>query len=425
MNAFLQRQVLSFGCAALLTAAVWYACWPQRLPVASARSHAEPSPQEPKSKNWQEAVAQTASAEGNEARLAAAVRLGEVPTAEIPALLDSIELVKDRQLTLAAKTLLIRWASEDGKAAAEWSWLKFRADGMWYFVLLEIAGAWAWRDPEGLAKWTMEIVAQQGPGFQDSLSVEEVLKRDVPVIERGRGAKICELLIRQSPRWAFELFLKLPGWSTGDGFMTSSLQSPEQIQDALLAFDLESMNLDATRGISGPAIYAHSLLTDWRKLDPQGFASSPYAKYLKLGISNEEIGQYQRWTTLPKEERGTAAAKMLEAGTNQARSGLVLSMTEDWAKEDPAACREWLASLPAELAEAGARPFAMAAGGSYVESIWKESESFDTSLREGCRIDSHKAWRKDHPEGNPDMNGWSEEAKQAWSDLDALWRVER
>lgn len=377
----------------------------------------------PKIKDWQDALAQAASAEGNEARLAAAVRLGNVPTPEIPALLDSIELVKDRELTLAAKTLLIRWASEDGKAAAEWAWLKFRADGMWYFVLPEIAGAWAWRDPEGLAKWTMQIVEQQKPGLDDSLSLDEVLKREVPVIERGRAMRICELLLRESPRRAFELFLKLPGWSTGDGFMTSSLQTPGKIQDALLAFDLESMNLDATRGLSGPAIYAHGLLTDWRELDPQGFAASPYAKYLQLGITEEKIAEYQRWKALPKEERRALAAKMLEAGTDEGRADLVHSMTEDWAKEDPEACREWLASLPTEWAEAGARPFAAAAGGSYVETIWTESESFAAPLREASRVTSHAAWRKEHPEGEPEMSAWSENAKQAWGDLDTLWRI--
>ncbi len=429
MNPFTRRQVLAFGTACLLSAVAWYLCWPGRDDHAATNpppAAATTAPAAAHSTNWNEVLAEVARARTNDERMAAAAKLGEVPVAEIPALLDSIELVKDRELTLAAKTLLIRWASVDGKAAAEWSWFKFRADGMWYFVIRDLAGAWAWHDPEGLAKWATDLVAQQGPGFHDSPPLAEVLKRDTPYLERNQTMEICERLLRESPRLAFGLYLKLPGWSTGDTFMWSALKTPQQISEALQAFpNIDGMNLNARRGLEGHAIYVHSLLTDWRKMDAAGFASSPYAKYLPVEFPEEKSSGYQSWKGLPAEARREAAAKLLETGSTEERAGLVSSMTLDWVKEDPAACGEWLDSLPPEFTTGALRLFAEGAGASQVETVWAKSGSLPAALREACRCESHAAWREAHAAGLPDMSGWSAEAQQAWSDLDALWQAGR
>lgn len=422
------RQIIAFGGACLFTAAAWHIGWPRAgsAPDEAPVIQAAPAKVADSRELLRKTLLEIGREQSDQERLAAISRLGEIPVEDIPAALESIELLDGHSLSLAAKTLLIRWAAADGEAAVNWTWPRLRVGGAWDTALGEMAASWAWHDPAGLAKWTKAMMDEPGPRDLTELSAEEVMKREKPLLSGNVIPWISRYLMRESPGLAYEIILKSGRSSVAGDFMLDSLQTPEQIREALLVFpDLEGLNLDPSNQAKGTEALARELLRHWHKLDPDSLAASPYGRFHKpLPTEENAFQQLKRFQTEDLgDEPAAAAARILEQAPSGRQARYVNSIVESWAARDPEACREWMSSLPPNHALGAARSFAKAAGATHLDTIWTESEAFAPALREGCRIDSHEAWRKAHLEVEPDMGGWSEEAKQAWGDLDALWKA--
>lgn len=227
-------------------------------------------------------IRQLESATTNQARLDAATRLGEIPSANLAEALELTTLVKDRQLTLSAKVLLIHWATVDGDAACRWAWQRFRSDGMWQWAFREMGPSWAGRHPQALEKWAIHHYAKSS----GTITLREGLASDEPILEFEMLSKISKWLIHEDPRAAFKVLQARGGFSTDDR-LPESLQTVEEIRHALLAF--EHLDEMTPNRYSGPEIWAHGLLARWWKIDPEDFSRSPYSRFFESKAPNETI----------------------------------------------------------------------------------------------------------------------------------------
>lgn len=273
----LPRTIILFGIACGVTSAVWWAAWPRHqrpAPVAVSSPVATPAPEPWTKLRTTDLILQLESATTNQARLHAANRLGEIPAANLAEALELTPLVKDHQLTLAAKVLLIHWATADGDAACRWAWQRFRSDGMWQWAFREMGPSWAGRHPQELEKWAIQHYAKSsGIG---TISLRESLASEEPILDFEMLSKISQWLIHEDPRAAFKVLQARGGFSTDDR-LPESLQTVEEIRHALLAFDhLDEMTPNR---FTGAEIWAQGLLARWWKIDPDDFKRSPYSGF--------------------------------------------------------------------------------------------------------------------------------------------------
>jgi hypothetical protein len=214
------------------------------------------------------------NAETHEARLKAAARLGEIPLEDIPEALAQVQLIEGRNLTLVAKLLLIRWAADDGEAAANWAWTRFRSEGVWHEAFKEITASWAWNQPAKLCEWTKRLAKEHKPSFGD-ISLADAKLSKTPILEFSLLDLICFNLVSVAPREAFEILQIRGGYSSEDTHLFDSLQTVAAVREGLLAFDnLDQLKPDDSQG---PDMFAKSLLHRWKELDPGDFSRSPYA----------------------------------------------------------------------------------------------------------------------------------------------------
>lgn len=420
-----KRNPLVFLATCLLTSATWFAFWPMRKSPAAVPSSL---PRTPVEVSWDRRkldplIAALERAASNQEKLDAVLRLAEIPAQDIPLALEGIELKDGRDLSLAAKTLLIRWASTDGEAAMKWAWLRFRLDSQWREAFRQIGPAWAWRDPEGMGRWITGSLALH-PVSPDGANIAQAAASNEPIFSFDDITRISGWLLHEDPLAAYTVFLKRGGWSTGDGFMWKQLDDPQQIQKALLAFDnLEVLRTrDVTKSFSlGPEMYAESLMCRWLDLDPDGFSNSAYAPYLSGQLKSKAVtSAVGDWKSLPPEERAKAANRVIrEPGSSL--YGSASRITREWVASDPDACRQWLESLPEDQVLWPAQDYVenRAAGGHVAEALdW--ITRFKPELREICFIKAFDAWTAAGSGNPPDMSSWNEERKQAWEDLAAL-----
>lgn len=271
------RQTVVFGVAVAVTAAGWAVFWP--VPKPREPQLVELSPPPPGRLHWtgrdltERIEALEVAATGAE-RLKAALRLNEIPPSEIPKALEQLKLVENRQLTLAAQLLLIRWSASDGEAAANWAWTRFRPEGLWNQVFREISASWAWSHPATLAEWALNAAKRRKPS--DDISLAEATATDSPLLDSDLLNRVSLDLIRTEPRLAVQVFLARGGWRSDDHLFFDSMGTVQQLREALLAFDnLDQLQPDRSQGFS--QIFAKSLLHRWKEIDPEDFARSPYA----------------------------------------------------------------------------------------------------------------------------------------------------
>ncbi|WP_367873486.1 hypothetical protein [Luteolibacter sp. Populi] len=423
----MKRQTLkgtAFLLACLATAGLWHAFWPAPPAAVASPEAATPAPVKT-TPDARALVAELAATQDKQQRMSIAARLLEIPVSEIPALLDSITVIEGHQLSLAAKTLLIRWASVDGRAAVAWAWPHLREKGFFPQAMAQIGPAWAWQNPRELAKWAGEQSITEGA--QDpfgTISLEDTLASDSPLLNSEQFSRIAASIARDEPRLAFGLLIKARAYGNDD--ITASLQSVEQIREALLAFDnLEGLDYESQNFISGPERTAKALFRRWCELDRSSFEASAYSKLVTIPNHEKSMSKWAKWREAPAEDRLAGATALLATADEAARHETVGGLARDWAAKDPAGCRAWLETLPGELPAAGARYFMTAVAASDLAGAVDFSEDMPPAVRQNCLADAHRLWRAAHPEETVDTSGWSEPSVEAWEDLDALWQTTR
>ena len=421
MNATLP-QLLAFTTASALTAACWMALRPSPgEPQALPPTPQAPAPLSPG--DLDRMLAAIASASTQNEKLEAALALRDASPKEFPEVFERVEVAKDRQLTLAAKTLLVHWASHDGEAASLWAWQRFRQEGLWDSAFREIGAAWAWRDPAGLAAWLSARIGTESGNLNEA-TLDEVTKSDSPLFDFDDLSRACRWLMAENPRLALGLLEKRGGTSSDDHLIWDALQDPRKIEDALMAFeDLDALLKDTHPGqyfFGGRKGSASGLLMRWQMLDPEGFARSAYARYLPAPLHGDLTVALAEWRTSPPADPPSAANRLLESRPEPARPTAVRKVTTLWAESDPAACRDWLDSLPPDLREPGAVQFTIARAAADLGPTLDWLDQFPPAIRHGALVNAFDTWTAAHPGEMPDTARWSEERRQAWADLHTL-----
>lgn len=415
-------QLLAFTTASALTAACWLALRPS--PALPQAAQAPPQAEARlESGDLDRMLAALDSATTHDEKLAAALALRSLSPQDFPAAFERVEVAKDRQLTLAAKALLIHWASHDGEAATLWAWQRFREEGLWNSAFREIGAAWTWRDPAGLAAWLTAQIGTKAGRMTDA-TLDEVRKSDAPLFESDDLSRACRWLMAENPRLALDLLEKRGGTSSDDHLIWDALQDPRKIEDALMAFDDLDVLLKDTRPgqyfSGGKKGSASGLLMRWQSLDPEGFARSAYSRYLPAPASGDLTVAMAEWRTSPPADPPSAAARLLASRPEPAHPTAVRKVTTQWTETDPAACRDWLDSLPPELRELGAVQFTIARAAVDLGPTLDWLDQFPPAVRHGCLVQAFDAWTATHPGEMPDTATWTDERRQAWDDLQAL-----
>jgi len=415
------RQTILFAGTCVLTASVWMFAWPAGKPRPAVTTGQAPSPRESAwdGRQLKPSIEALDSAEGNEARLKAAARLEEIPVSGFPAVFDEVEQIKDHQLTLAAKVLLIRWASLDGEAAANWAWKRFRAEGLWDEALKEIGPSWAWHHPAGLGEWALKLGKNRKPG-KDNMGIAEALANDTPALDFDMLGRISTALMAQDPRMAYKVLLCRGGWSSHDGHFADALSTAAQAREALLAFDgLEKMEVNVTRDNE---FLAKAILARWQELDPEDLSRSPYARFVladRFNVAgNAEAAR--EVVAVPEGGRVAAANRVIDGITGFKRANRVLLIATDWVAVDPDGCMQWVESLPPELEETKMLLRVQVMAPHDLNKALLHGGKLKPEQRQAHLVNVFDSWAKAHPDEKPDSTSWSPARKQAWMDLEAI-----
>lgn len=235
--------------------------------------------------------ADLAAAETSRARFQISRRLDRLPLDQVRESIEETDLIEGRQLTLAAKLLLVRWAAEDGEAAMQWAWLRFRSEDVWDEAFREIIAAWSWSQPTKLAAWAKRLAAlRDSPNSH--ISRTEAEQSDHPILDSDAMRRIAKNLAHVSPTDAID-FLMSPGGSAGwDSRLIAAFSSVPAVREALHAIeDSQSIRWDLVKNSGAqidmwlnneiePETIALSLLQHWKNLDPDDFQKSHYANLL-------------------------------------------------------------------------------------------------------------------------------------------------
>ena len=349
----------------------------------------------------------------------AAAELGKIPVNEVPAALESIALEKDDRLSLAASTLLIRWASDDGEAALTWAWKGLKRSMVWREAARSIFAAWAWSDHASLGEWSLAYMA--ATKLADP-TLAEAEASDTPLLTFDDVSGIARMLIQEDPKVGYEVFIKRGGFSSVDHEIYEGFDDPAKIEQALQAFpnleDLKARHHSLTF-IRDSLSNAESLLTRWMKLDPEGFEKSGYKQYLHPRfLRNGNVAD--EWRQVDFSERESAANRILDKAEGDLRRRAVLGISAEWVSLDPAACRSWLESLPSDLTVEARGGYVTARASQDLEGTLDFIGSTDPSYRHTYLMNAFDAWTKEHPGAAPDMATWGEQERQVWNDLEAL-----
>lgn len=285
------HQSLWFCIGGGLTLAGWILFWPDQAvspePTSPAiPAHARPAAWDPA--HLAERIGDLESATTDEARLKAANRLSEIPVAEIPGVLATIKIGEKRNLSLVAKTLLIRWAAADGEAALHWAWNRLRTDHLFDPAFKEIGSSWAWSHPRGLIAWTQDYL-ERHPLSAAAAPADEL------ALDTFKIVAISKWLAPEYPREACQLLILRQGFSSMDQEVAAALNTVPQIQQALSAFpDLDRM---VPNRYQGTQILALELMKRWSEIDPVTFARTPYPAVMP----GKSLAEKDRATLAPAE----------------------------------------------------------------------------------------------------------------------------
>lgn len=276
------RQSIAFVCACAFTSFIWNRLVPKPASGLPEKTGITQKSHPPEPVEVDALISELNESGDNETRLKVALRFNEVPISQVRETLERIPLIEGRKITFPAKLLLMRWAGAQGEEAADWAWIRFRAEGVWKDAFKEIIAAWAWKKPESLVEWTRRMAglrkAQLG-----TISLADAKQSDHPILDFEALDQIAWNLVQVSPREGYEVFNLRGGMSTHDSRFADSLQSVAAVQEALTAFDdLDQLRADR---MSGTQMNAMGLIYRWKKLDPEDFSRSPYAHLSPDGSS--------------------------------------------------------------------------------------------------------------------------------------------
>ena len=410
--------LVSFLGACLISTGLWYLLWPPQTTEAPAEAPRESSRPKPDAKRIAAILAEIDHAPSNQARLLAAEQLADLPLEAFPAAFDSLRLVEGRELTWAGKMLLIRWASMDGEAAAQWSWMQLRGEGLWTHAFQEIAAAWAWHDPAGLSAWTLARIddyKRSGNG----LTLEEALRAGSPVLESGDFEKAAKALIKEKPGLGYGLMVAKGGtWSHEN--LALSIETPEGIRQALLAFDkVELKQWD-------PGDLMLQLLNRWQEIDPEGFARSPHAGLLdeKKITPMHQVINTDGWKDLPPNQRASGAMAKIESYQGRGRQSAASVIASSWAKLDHAACWTWVESLPEGYLAPAAAGYAQMNAAYHLEETLDRVEQLPTGAQNRALVAAYRTWARKNSFPPENFDQWPTGRRQAWQDLKALQQIQ-
>ena len=420
------RKGMAFVAGVLLTLGIYAGSGPKKLPSvapADARRQSAPWVEERWSKQQLEsALGRMQEAKTGAEQVNASLELEKIPVKDIPAVLGSISLDRDGWLTVTASTLLVRWASEDGEAALSWAWLHLRSKGAWRDAFSQVTAAWAWKNPSGLAAW---VLAHMGSHGLKDPTLAEAEASETPILESRNVSDIALLLLREDPELAFRVIIKRGGLSSTDTEMWESLGDPLKIEKAMQAFDnLEDLKAthNATSFTFSSLTYAEALLSQWLKIDPEGFKASRYKEYLHpryLGAVNVAA----EWKQVAPTERGPAAIRAVNGLAEPYRAAAVSEIAKEWGALDPVACRAWLETLPQGQKLTATWNFLKGNIAEDLNSALDWIESSNPPNRSAYFISAFDEWTKSHPGERPEMDGWSEKEREMWDELEALREV--
>ncbi|MCW1914069.1 hypothetical protein OJ996_10815 [Luteolibacter sp. GHJ8] len=410
------RTLSIFFCGAAAGALVWPA-----LIRSSSRTQvtvATPPPIAAR-EQWTEAslssaLAAIASAGSDEARIEAAIRLGKIPAAEIEAALEGIPLTDSNGLTLACRTLLIRWAEADGEAAMRWGWAKFYKQGMWYAAFREIGPSWAWNDPQGFYLWTLDSPRKD---MSDEIAQDrKAAASDIPFLDYSELSQASGWLLKERPDLALDLRNRSGGWSTSDYKLVEQIDSVEKVQQALQA----CKGLDQLKPgiVQGDQMIAWSLLERWKELDPVGFSKSPHANLLMSDNFSAFAAKAKDWSKTPSGDREEAAAALLTNLTGIGRQSQIYTLAREWAAISPVEAAAWL-----DAQEEGTKGIAAIAQGGILKNSTGTMQWIATrppADQAKLIVASYDAWKESGLSQAPDMSDWTPAQVEAWRDLDSL-----
>lgn len=268
------HQSIAFACACAFTIFLW-----NRLVPKTDLGQPEEAKVAPKSHPLEpvdvDALIRELNDSGdNETRLKIALRFNEIPISQVRETLERIPLIEDRKITFPAKLLLMRWAGAQGEEAANWAWIRFRAEGVWKDAFKEIIAAWAWRKPGNLVEWARRMAGLRKTEL-GTISLADANLSNHPILDFEALDQIAWSLVQVSPRQGYEAFNLRGGMSTSDSRFADSLQSVAAVQEALTAFeDLDQLRADR---MTGTQMNAMGLMYRWKELDPEDFSRSSYA----------------------------------------------------------------------------------------------------------------------------------------------------
>lgn len=414
------RNLSGFLLASAITAAAWMALWPWPVPPPPPPA---PLPEPPLAQaRWSrekiaslvEAVEKSAP---GEARLNACTDLLRIPAAGIPELLEELNLKNGESLSLVAKVLLIRWASDDGNAATEWAWKRFRTEGLWADAFREIGPSWAAHDPAGLGRWALSVAEKLKPDTEEP-NMEEAASIERPFVDSGMLTDIAGWLTTEDPVLAYQLVRKRGGFSSKDMKMPSSMTSVADISGALKVF--EDVKLTSPTRLRGDEIHVHALLQRWHEIDPGDFNRSAHAGSIITASAEESAAEIKEWKALPAVEKAAAADSMTAGVIPEARGSRISAIAAAWAESDPAAAVRWLDSLPPEDEVSAGLATIRVLAGHDLAAAFSRLEQLSGEQRRNSLVTAFDVWTKAHPGQRADRAGWPDSRMRAWEDLEAL-----
>ncbi len=417
------RNFQGFFLAAAITAGAWFALWPRTdLPSPPLSPVPGPPPVQVRwSKERIAALVDAVEKAGqDEARLNACTDLLQIPAEDARELLETATLKDGRRLSLVAKVLLIRWASENGEAATVWAWQRFRSEGIWDQAFRETGPAWAAHDPAGLGRWALAAAGRVKPGDGEP-KLADAASMDEPFVDFGMLTDIAGWLVTEDPRLAYQLVKKRGGFSTKDMEMPSAISSAAGIREALQAF--EGVKITNPTRLAGDQLPVYYLLQRWHEIDPGDYNRSPHAGSIETRTAEKSAALLEQWTSLPDEEKAAAADRSLADQIPTARAWQIPAIAEAWAASDPTAAVRWLDSLPSEdIVSVNAAKVSVLARHDPSAAL-DHVDRLPGDQRGRALVAAFDAWTRANPGQPANHEGWPDDRIQAWEDLEALLPV--
>ena len=414
------RHPFVFVSACIVTALAWTIFWPGKpQAIVEARPNSQAATiVRPWTKDQVVThIAAVKNASTDQARLDACIYLLEIPPAEVPEILERMKSEIAHDFSQAAQILVVRWASSDGEAAANWAWKNFRTGPQWANIFNQIGPAWAAHHPSGFYKWVLEAARIQSEERDGAIPLARAEGSEQPLLDATLLRKIPGWLITENPYLAYKVIM-----ASSNGFfdeqLPDSLTAVSKVRQALLAFDEKEVP-EANKGARIEKM-RNSLLLRWNELDPEDFSRSPFAHQIVIDAKTVATAALERWSSLPENEFTKKANRLVAEANSVARDECIAAIAQAWGKTAPDATVLWLDSLPPEnhIAANAARVSALAANDLTGTLDW--ADRLSAGQRQSSFVTAFDVWTKAHPGQPANRNGWPTGRAQAWEDLEAL-----